>query len=126
MRTLNDFNRLVQESLEKHAERKGYNDSGADGENLLYQFTKHIGASGGHSMGEIIYKATEYMKEAREVLLIKIAAWAFLEWKYFKSLPEIKSIACSGNMPTSPCYCTGTDRGFREHLSFHSPTRCQV
>ena len=85
MRTLNDFNKLVQESLEKHAERKGYNDTGADGDNMLYQFTKHIGASNGHSMGEIIYKATEYMKEAREVLLIKIAAWAFLEWKYFKS-----------------------------------------
>jgi hypothetical protein len=84
MRTLNDFNKLVQESLEKHAERKGYNDTGADGDNMLYRFTKHIGASNGHSMGEIIYKATEYMKDAREVLLIKIAAWAFLEWKYFR------------------------------------------
>lgn len=88
MRTLNDFNKLVQESLEKHAERKGYNLTGADGDNKLYEFTKHIGASGGHSMGEIIYKATEYMKDAREVLLIKIAAWAFLEWKYFKKIPD--------------------------------------
>ena len=89
MRTLNDFNRLVQESLEKHAERTGYNDTGADGDNMLYQFTKHIGASNGHSMGEIIYKATEYMKDAREVLLIKIAAWAFLEWKYFRAAGEV-------------------------------------
>ena len=83
MRNFDDFNKLVKESLEQHARRKGYNNEGADGDNILYQFTKHIGASGGHSMGEIIYKATEYMKDAREVPLIKISAWAFLEWKYY-------------------------------------------
>ena len=108
MRTLNDFNKLVQESLEKHAERKGYNDTGADGDNMLYQFTKHIGASGGHSMGEIIYKATEYMKDAREVLLIKIAAWAFLEWKYFQN----KNVSSFCDFPG----CGNQDRGHIHHV----------
>ena len=84
-RGVEKFFHAVRESLETHAQRKGYNETGADGPNLLYELTKQIGASAGHSMGEIIYKATEYMKEPREVLLIKIAAWAFLEWKYLKS-----------------------------------------
>lgn len=77
-----EFFRLVEDSLGAHAARKGYSENGADGENLLYKFTNSIGASAGHSVGEIIYKSVEYMKEPREVLLIKIAAWALLEWRY--------------------------------------------
>lgn len=83
-RSLDSFFALVRDSLEGQAKRKGYNETGPDAENKLYEFTKHIGASAGHSIGEIIYKATEYMKQPREVLLIKIAAWAYLEWKYFR------------------------------------------
>lgn len=81
-RTMAEFFRLIDDSLGAHASRKGYSDAGADGTNKLYEFTQSIGASAGHSCGEIIYKMTEYMKEPREVLLIKAAAWAFLEWKY--------------------------------------------
>ena len=83
-RTFDRFAEQVRESLEKYACSKGYNDKGTDGQNLLYELTKQAGLSAGHSMGEIVYKAVEYGKEPREVLLIKIAAWAFLEWKYFK------------------------------------------
>jgi hypothetical protein len=78
------FFRLVEESLGIHAARKGYSENGPDGENVLYQFTTSIGAASGHAIGEIIYKATEYMKDPREVLLIKICGWALLEWRYGK------------------------------------------
>lgn len=77
-----EFFRLVEESLGMHAARKGYSENGADGENLLYQFTTSIGAGSGHAIGEIIYKATEYMKDPREVLLVKVCGWALLEWRY--------------------------------------------
>lgn len=83
-RTLAEFFRLIQDSLGPQASRKGYSDSGPDGDNLLYQFTNSIGASAGHSMGEVIYKATEYMKEPREVLLVKIASWCAMEFRYGK------------------------------------------
>ena len=76
------FFKLVEESLGIHAARKGYSENGADGENLLYQFTASVGMSAGHSMGEVVYKATEYMKEPREVLLVKIAAWCLLEHRF--------------------------------------------
>ena len=84
-RTFKQFSELVYDSLDGHARRKGYSEGGPDGPNALYEFETAIGASPAHAMGEIIYKATEYLHEAREVLLIKIAAWAFLEWKYFQN-----------------------------------------
>ena len=76
------FFKLVEESLGIHAARKGYSENGADGENLLYRLTAESGISSGHAMGEILYKALEYAKEPREVLLIKICGWALLEWRY--------------------------------------------
>lgn len=76
------FVSLIRDCVDGQAKRKGYTANGADGDNQLYRFTQSIGASSGHSMGEIIYKATEYMSLPREVLLLKIAGWAYLEWKY--------------------------------------------
>lgn len=84
-RTFKEFMRQVEDSLDGHAKRKGYSDNGTDGANPLYEFEVAIGAAPAHAMGEIIYKATEYLREAREVLLIKIAGWAYLEWKYFQT-----------------------------------------
>jgi hypothetical protein len=81
-KSFEEFARMVLDSVDGQARRKGYTANGADGDNKLYQFTQSIGASSGHSMGEIIYKATEYMSLPREVLLLKIAGWAFMEWKY--------------------------------------------
>lgn len=83
------FFSLIEDSLGAHAKRKGYSDNGMDGENILYKFTTAIGASAGHSLGEVIYKCVEYIKHPREVLLIKIASWALLEWKYgnYEKLP---------------------------------------
>ena len=81
-RTFEQFCANVKTSMEAHAIRKGYNEGGVDGKNLLFELTKQAGISAGHTCGEIIYKAVEYAKQPRDVLLEKIAAWAFLEWKY--------------------------------------------
>ena len=80
--SLEQFFANVRASLEAHAELKGYNDTGADGRNILFEFTTKYGISNGHAMGEIIYKAVEYIKNPRKVLLEKIAGWAFMAWKH--------------------------------------------
>ncbi len=81
-RTFAEFQRLVKESLEEHAQRKGYNRNGADGENLLYEFTAKVGAEPGHTIGEVIYKLVEFLHQPREVLLIKGAGWLYLLWRH--------------------------------------------
>lgn len=81
-RTFAEFTRLVADSLDGHAKRKGYSNGGPDGANALYEFEVAIGASPAHAMGEIIYKATEFLRKPRAVLALKIAGWAFLAWKY--------------------------------------------
>jgi hypothetical protein len=82
-KSFEEFARMVLDSVDGQARRKGYTVNGADGDNALFQFTSAIGAANGHAIGEIIYKATEYMNEPREVLLFKIAGWSFLLWKFF-------------------------------------------
>ena len=83
-RTFDRFFSLVRDSVDGQAARKGYTDKGPDGDNSLFQFTHAIGADRGHSIGEIIYKAAEYMHEPREVLLIKICGWAYMLWRFSK------------------------------------------
>lgn len=77
------FARAVRESIEKHAERKNYH-AGNFEENPLALFLSAIGIFSGHNIGEIIYKAVEYVKTPRRVLLEKIAGWAWLEWRNCK------------------------------------------
>ena len=84
-RNFDSFMSLVRDSVDGQAARKGYTANGADGDNALYRFTKEIGVSDGHSIGEMIYKLVEYVKEPREVILIKVAGWSFLMWKYFST-----------------------------------------
>ena len=73
----------VEDTLSGHAKRKGYSEGSPNGPNQLAEFTKHIGALPGHVIGEIVYKATEWMKSPRKVLLVKIAAWAFVLWRFY-------------------------------------------
>jgi len=43
-----------------------------------------LGIHDAHGIGEIIYKASEYLKaptETRKLLLTKIAGWAFILWR---------------------------------------------
>jgi len=72
----------VRDSVENHAERKNYiQEKNCDGVNPLAAFLSAIGIFTGHNIGEIIYKCVEYVKAPRRVLLVKIAGWAWLEWK---------------------------------------------
>jgi hypothetical protein len=91
-RTFVQFVEEVRGSLEEHAERKGYNTNGADGDNALYQFTLEIGAEPGHSVGECVYKLREVLHEPREVLPLKVAAWMFLLWRDTPTLREMRDL----------------------------------
>lgn len=87
-RTFAAFIKLVKESLEEHAARKGYNKKSIDSENPLYESEVAIGSEPGHTIGEIRYKAAEYIEEPREVLPVKIAGWAYLLWRF---TPQMKA-----------------------------------
>jgi hypothetical protein len=79
-----DFVKEVQDLLEGGAEKKGYNNTGVDGENDLYQFIQNLSRSDAHAIGEIIYKAVRYTNKKDKRDLTKIAAWAFLVYRYGK------------------------------------------
>ena len=81
MRTFEEFAKHVKESCEKHAQRKGYTTSDVDGDNQLLDVAVALGIHDQHSIGEIIYKCAEYLKAPRDLLLIKIAGWAYIAWK---------------------------------------------
>lgn len=67
--------------LEPTAAGKGYNTTGVDGSNQLYEFVRDV-AGEGHALGEIIYKAKRYAAKGNPEDVLKIAAWAFLILKH--------------------------------------------
>ena len=79
-RTLDAFLALVKDSVDGQAKRKGYTDNGVDGPNKLAEITKLIGIQAAHGVGECVYKLVEYLKNPREVLLIKVAGWMYILW----------------------------------------------
>lgn len=81
MRTFEEFQKQVRESCESHAQRKGYTTSDVNGENQLLRVAVALGIHDQHSIGEIVYKCAEYLKAPRDLLLIKIAGWAYIIWK---------------------------------------------
>lgn len=81
MRTFEEFSKQVRESCELHARRKGYTESDVDGPNRALQITSIAGISTAHGIGEIIYKALEYLKSPRELLLVKMAGWCYIIWR---------------------------------------------
>lgn len=88
MRTFEEFAKQVRESCEQQAKRKGYTDKDIDQENKLATITQLIGIQAQHGIGEIIYKAVEYIKAPREVLLVKIAGWAYILWRVAPAAKE--------------------------------------
>ena len=78
------FSNEVRDLLEYTAVEKGYNTTGADGPNQLYDFINTMNAGPGHPAGEIIYKIQRYMRKKDKKDLLKIAAWAFLIWRLDK------------------------------------------
>ena len=76
------FCQQVGELLETKAQAKNYNQSGTNGPNLLYEFVRETVGGDHHAMGEIIYKARRFEARGDVADVLKIAAWAFLVWKY--------------------------------------------
>lgn len=81
-RTFDLFIQQVRELMERKAKTKGYHDSTADGPNQLYDFVETFCPA--HTEGEIIYKVVRYLSKRDPEDLLKIAAWAFLKWRFAK------------------------------------------
>ena len=79
--TFDQFCEQVRALLEPTAQGKGYNTTGVDGQNALYEFVQGV-AGDGHALGEIIYKAKRYAAKGNPEDVLKIAAWAFLILKH--------------------------------------------
>jgi len=75
------FAAAVRESVDGHAKRKGYTKNDADGPNDLCEMAELLGVEPHHAIGEIVYKCKEYLINPREVLLVKIAGWAYILWR---------------------------------------------
>ena len=76
------FVQQTKELLEPVASGKGYNDTGVDGKNELFEFVQNVAQGSGHALGEIVYKAVRYSRKKDSKDLLKIAAWAYLIWKF--------------------------------------------
>jgi len=76
--SFDEFARLSRELVDAQAQEKGYNHTGAEGPNALFDFVRNMGLS--HLEGEIIYKVVRYHNKRDKRDLLKIAGWAFLEW----------------------------------------------
>lgn len=82
--TFDGFMAAVKDSCEGHAKRKNYTTQGVDGDNQLLNVCTMLGIHDQHAIGEIIYKAVEYLKaphNTKKVLLEKVAGWAFVLWR---------------------------------------------
>ncbi len=82
--TWDEFVVACRALLEPTAAGKGYNDTGVDGKNELFEFVQNVAQGSGHALGEIVYKAVRYSRKGDPADLLKIAAWAFLAWKFGK------------------------------------------
>ena len=75
-----EFLEAVRDSVEGQAKRKNYTKNDVNGENQLSEVGRLLEFEPQHGIGEIVYKCAEYLKNPREVLLIKIAGWAGVLW----------------------------------------------
>ena len=80
--TFDEFTKEVHKLMAGDALAKGYNRTGPDSDNPLYQFVQDTVSGDGHPIGEIIYKAKRYAAKRDPVDMLKIAAWAFLVLKH--------------------------------------------
>jgi hypothetical protein len=77
--SFDDFMDGARELIDAKAKAKGYNEGGDD-RNDLMEFTNRFFP--GHAGGEIVYKAIRYGRKKDKTDLLKIAAWAYLLWRY--------------------------------------------
>ncbi len=72
----------VEGLLTQTAASKGYNNTGTDGENQVYEFIRSVNGNDGHSIGEVIYKLLRWSRKGNPEDLLKACAWIFLIWKH--------------------------------------------
>lgn len=82
--TFEAFVEKVRSLLEPTAAAKGYNSTGADSDNRLYEFVQEMSGGHQHALGEVVYKAKRYAAKGNIEDVYKIAAWAFLIAKHHK------------------------------------------
>ena len=75
--TFDEYTAQVRALLEPTAASKGYNATGVDGKNELFEFV-HGMAGDGHALGECVYKIKRYAAKGNPEDLLKVAAWVFL------------------------------------------------
>lgn len=80
-KAFNKFVAEIKDMLEPSATEKGYNSLGTE-KNELYQFVQGLSHSDSHAIGEIIYKCVRYTNKGDKRDLLKIAAWAYLIWRF--------------------------------------------
>jgi hypothetical protein len=80
--SFDNFAAEVRALLEPTAAGKGYNQTGADGPNELFDFVEALAGGYGHALGEIVYKARRFASKGNPEDVLKIAAWAFLIWRH--------------------------------------------
>ena len=81
-RTFDAFVAQMRAILEPTAAGKGYNTTGVDGDNSLYEFVAETVGGQGHAIGEAIYKIKRYAAKGNPEDLVKLASWAFLMFKH--------------------------------------------
>ena len=68
--------------LDEEAAGKGYHQGGLTGPNPTYDFVAETAGGPGHPLGEIIHKVRRYAARRDPADLVKIAAWAYLVWRF--------------------------------------------
>ena len=72
----------IEMMLGSTAKEKGYNTTGPNGDNAVYEFIHEATGDHGPGIGEIIYKAIRYMRKRNPEDLLKLAAWSYLVWRH--------------------------------------------
>lgn len=75
------FSKLVEPLVTGKAGEKGYARPGETGRDLM-DFVKDN--FGGHALGEIVYKLIRWNQKHNPEDILKVAAWAFLEWDQYQ------------------------------------------
>ena len=76
------FCEAVSDLLDQQAANKGYHGSGLSGPNPMYAFVAETAGGPAHALGEIHYKTRRYAARRDPKDLEKIAAWAYLVWRF--------------------------------------------
>lgn len=80
--TFAEFMAEVEKLLNGTAAGKGYNASGPDSQNALYEFVREMAGGDHHACGEIIYKIKRFEAKGNLEDIYKAAAWCFLIAKH--------------------------------------------